>query len=84
MENSEIERFLSTWGPHCGAPKAVFEGHLRKMILEIERPLVKRVRELEDTVRQARTAFMENGSRALVALKMIKILDAEKLEEERL
>lgn len=33
MENSEIERFLSTWGPHCGAPKAVFEGHLRKMIM---------------------------------------------------
>lgn len=59
------------------------EGHLRKMIMEIERPLVKRVRELEDTVRQARTAFMEGGPYAVVAFKMIKILDSEQLEEEK-
>jgi hypothetical protein len=24
--------FMETWGPHCGAPKAVFKGHIDKLI----------------------------------------------------
>lgn len=27
-----LAEFLRTWGPHCGAPLAVFEGHLRKLL----------------------------------------------------
>jgi hypothetical protein len=23
---------LETWGPHCGAPKSVFKGHLDKLL----------------------------------------------------
>lgn len=23
---------LETWGPHCGAPKSVFQGHLEKLL----------------------------------------------------
>ena len=28
-----LEEHLSTWGPHCGAPLAVYEGHLTKLLI---------------------------------------------------
>lgn len=28
----DYRNFLETWGPNCGAPRAVFEGHLRVLI----------------------------------------------------
>lgn len=34
-ENIEaLHHFLETWGPHCGAPREVFRGHLVKMLLD--------------------------------------------------
>jgi hypothetical protein len=30
-----LHEFLETWGPHCGAPRAVFRGHLVKLIQSI-------------------------------------------------
>lgn len=31
----EIRLHLSTWGPHCGAPRSVFAGHLKVLILAL-------------------------------------------------
>lgn len=28
----EWESHMETWGPHCGAPKSVYEGHLRALL----------------------------------------------------
>jgi hypothetical protein len=28
----EYASFLKTWGAHCGAPKAVFQGHLNSLV----------------------------------------------------
>ncbi len=39
---SDINRWLSTWAPHCGAPKSVFEGQfavIRKLIESSAAPL---------------------------------------------
>jgi hypothetical protein len=30
-----VEVWLSTWGPHCGAPRSVFEGHFRTLLREV-------------------------------------------------
>jgi hypothetical protein len=30
-----LDDHLATWGPHCGAPKAVYEGQLRVMLRKI-------------------------------------------------
>lgn len=41
-----IERFLDTWAPHCGAPRAVFEGQFRVIVgaaLGEARELAKRI-----------------------------------------
>ena len=46
---------------------------------EMDVKRVRRIRQLEDTIRRARTAFMEGGSYATVAFKMIKILDEEEM-----
>lgn len=28
----ELADHLATWGPHCGAPQSVYEGHLRALL----------------------------------------------------
>ncbi len=30
-----IHEHLSTWGPHCGAPRSVFAGHLKALIMAL-------------------------------------------------
>lgn len=30
----KLHGFLETWGPHCGAPRDVFRGHLVRLLLE--------------------------------------------------
>ena len=31
----EVHDHLETWGPHCGAPRAVYRGHLVKMLVSV-------------------------------------------------
>ena len=35
-EIEPVHDFLETWGPHCGAPREVFRGHLIHLILSIQ------------------------------------------------
>jgi len=32
-----VKDHLDTWGPHCGAPKEVYRGHLIQMIININK-----------------------------------------------
>lgn len=32
-----LHDFMQTWGPHCGAPRSVFLGHLCKLLEEMEK-----------------------------------------------
>ena len=36
----ELENHLETWGPNCGAPRKVYEGHLREL-LRVHRAMVE-------------------------------------------
>jgi hypothetical protein len=40
---AEYESHMSTWGPNCGAPKAVYEGHLRVLLEAYRKALMSRV-----------------------------------------
>ena len=31
----QYDEFLSTWGPHCGAPLSVLKGHLDALIRKV-------------------------------------------------
>ena len=33
-----LHKFLETWGPHCGASRNVFRGHLCVMLMNIKEP----------------------------------------------
>jgi hypothetical protein len=39
----EVHSFLETWGPHCGASRDTFRGHLCAMLRDMEQ---RRLREL--------------------------------------
>ena len=32
-----IADHMATWGPHCGAPRSVYRGHVVKMLLNLAR-----------------------------------------------
>lgn len=34
-----IRGHLETWGPHCGAPRYVYRGHLVRLLLSLAEPL---------------------------------------------
>lgn len=51
--HSALQRFLNTWGPHCGAPRAVFEGQLRAVLTEALEDLeAQRVARLHSAARE--------------------------------
>lgn len=33
----QLASHLETWGPHCGAPRKVYLGHIVRMLIDIER-----------------------------------------------
>ena len=42
----EYESHMATWGPHCGAPKSVYAGHLKVLIdaaIQAEREACARI-----------------------------------------
>ncbi len=41
----EYATHMSTWGPNCGAPKSVYEGHLKKLLEAQRKAINAKVRE---------------------------------------
>lgn len=51
------EEFIETWARHCGAPRAVFIGHLDVLLAAIREPAQQRIRDLEAALGKTATAI---------------------------